>query len=133
MFLIQATIILTFVRTCFLGVFYDQLWYCQDLLEAGDCQNNPYATLRACPISCGVQCRKYIPRVCLSSIHSCCLPNKTKFVKISVKQTFYLIFFMYVLDPCQDHFADCPNRKEECHTHPYAAAHNCPKTCEVCY
>ena len=42
-----------------LGVCYDNLWYCNDLEQHGHCQSNPYATLRECPISCGVNCSKY--------------------------------------------------------------------------
>ncbi|XP_058948223.2 uncharacterized protein [Pocillopora verrucosa] len=58
MFLIQATLILTSVRTCSLGVCYDKRWDCKDLANDGHCQSNPYATLRECPISCGVHCNQ---------------------------------------------------------------------------
>lgn len=82
MFLIQATLILTSVRTCSLGVCYDKRWDCKDLANDGHCQSNPHATLRECPISCGVHCSKYIYniRAWWPSIHSCCVPNKTNSV-----------------------------------------------------
>ncbi|KAL9968763.1 hypothetical protein ACROYT_G020884 [Oculina patagonica] len=38
------------------GVCYDQRWDCSDLAHRGDCQSNPYAMLRECPISCRVDC-----------------------------------------------------------------------------
>ena len=43
-----------------LGGCEDFRWDCNLLARDGRCHSNPYATLRECPIACGVRCGKFL-------------------------------------------------------------------------